>query len=228
MEKLEAPFLELAFFLRKPTIRQALACASGLEGYGRQVAGKIEFVWDGQVREVSIGEVDEEYSLRSGEAFRLPLCSSSWEVPEEEVLELRDGILLLRSNGDLFSGPHEDSSATIKRGKEVSRLFQDLAWSVRPYYAAICLEYSLETPDELRKDWRSQAFFDFFVDGQAIGLALQEEIKELVKGAFISEHDSALYVSMTGWFNPMEINVSTEDASDMSGNVAKVLRKLNA
>jgi hypothetical protein len=91
-------------------------------------------------------------------------------------------------------------------------------------YGAILVEYTLESPDELRRDPRSLAFRDFYLSRRRLPLALVRSLLALVPdGAYVRELECGVYISMSSEFNPEGGHVESELAQNTSTQIARAI-----
>src|SRR5262245_38187922 len=94
-----------------------------------------------------------------------------------EEIEVIVGIVVLRTEGELFCGTNRDDRARLRKlGGRVYRRFVDVADLIPSVYGAILVEYSLEEPKVLRQDPRSLAFRDFFLSSEHLDSSALDEV----------------------------------------------------
>jgi hypothetical protein len=193
---LNAPFLELAYFVGEANLKQAIdkvKAETPFEGVGQKFTAPNVIGIAGPVEQLAIrGGVVE---LRTeGEAF----CG------EPSRLKPRARAL----------------------GNIAYSRFVHFAGLLNPVYGAILVEYSLENPDELRGDPRSLAFQNFYLAKRALDerswLMLHEIVGESVYRDVLPH---GLYVSMTTYFNPEAKGVASVEAQALSEKIAELLAR---
>jgi hypothetical protein len=148
-------------------------------------------------------------------------------VGGREEIEVRNGTILLRTEGEAFSGSARKNAMRMREhGQRAYTRFLAVAESINPVYGAILVEYLLETPTELANDAKSFAFRNFFVNlddinGGAIECLLQLAGKE----AYVERIAGGVYVSMTPEFNPNGQGLPPVEAQERSVKIASVLAK---
>ncbi len=193
---LDAPFLELAYYVGLRGTQRAMATISNRDP-------------------VDVGPA----------RLSLPNLIGISSSPEE--LEVMGSVVVVRTEGEAFCGPMRKQRGRLRSfGKKAYDRFVDIADSIECEYAAILVEYSLEGPDELRRDPRSLAFRNFFVSRELGQSALDEIIHASGEDAYVEELKSGVYVSMSAEFNPAGQSVDPLDAEERSMKVAKIVGRL--
>jgi hypothetical protein len=134
-------------------------------------------------------------------------------------------VLEVRTEGEAFCGPRYSPipRATIL-GATVFEKLVGYSNVLCPLYGAIVVEYSLESPDELRRDSRSLAFRDFYLAKRALDerswLVLDELLDDRV---YRHEMSAGIYVSMSSYFNPEGKELPPIEAQELSVKIGEVL-----
>jgi hypothetical protein len=108
-----------------------------------------------------------------------------------------------------------------QKGLAAYKRFLYLCEGVRPTYAAITVEWELESPQELNEDPRSYAFQDFLL-GSDLSKEVHSQAESLYKGAFIQKVSAGTYISTCRSFNPRRIAIPS---SYLTGDFARLLAK---
>ena len=193
---LTAPLLELAYFVGEANMKQA------------------------------IDTVRAETPLEgAGQKFTAP--SVVGIAGPVEQLAVRGGVMELRTEGEAFCGksnrlkPRARSIGHIAYGK-----FIHFAGLLNPVYGAILVEYSLESPDELRKDSRSLAFQNFYLARRALDVRSWSALHEIIGDRVYSGAlPGGVYISMTAHFNQEAKGVSSAEAQARSVKIAELLAR---
>jgi hypothetical protein len=113
--------------------------------------------------------------------------------------------LAIWTDGEVFSGPLREkyTQRARKVGRRTYERFRALIEALRPAYAAITSEWSLECPADLRRDPRSLAFRNFFVSRAHLEEANLAYIQRLYSRAYIEPMGDGLYISCSKEFNPL-------------------------
>ena len=140
---------------------------------------------------------------------------------EEEVRSV-GGTVVVRTEGEDFCGPFRSNVFRLEAlGREIYTAFVGIAESIDCLYGAILVEYTLEDPEELRRDPRSYAFRDFYLSRSRLPLTLVPRLLALVPpGAYVRELDHGVYVSMSWEFDPEHRSVERELALHTSTSIA--------
>lgn len=143
--------------------------------------------------------------------------------PEE--VEVLGGIVVLRTEGEAFCGPEREERGRLRKlGRRVYERFVEVADRIQPTYGAILVEYSLEEPKALRRDPRSLAFRDFFVNRQRLG---QETVEAVIRvagnDAYIENREAGAYVSMSAEFNPKGRGIPSLEAQERSARISAIV-----
>jgi hypothetical protein len=144
---------------------------------------------------------------------------------QQEEVDAIEGRLILRTEGELFSGVERGNTQTVRElGLVVYRRFLEVARSIDCCYGAILFEYTLELPDELRNS-KSLAFRNFYLSSKRLSKKTLKAV-ELEAGAeaFIEEDaEGGMYVSMTADFNPRAQSLDPIDAQERSVRIAEIV-----
>jgi hypothetical protein len=190
----EAPYLDLAYFVGN----------AGLEKAARSLVSSIT-VLNVPSRQVIPGVV--------GVTSR-----------DEELITTDKGVLILRTEGDLFCGPTEDREQLWRLAAKVRARFIDVARQIDPVYGSILVESPLPTPSELVRDPTSLAFVDFYVSFAFAGRELAARIvREAGSDAHYSEHERGFYVAMTSVFGSQQGGVPATESQYRSLRISRLL-----
>ncbi len=191
---LDAPFLELAYFVGETNMKQAIdkiRVETPLEGTGRKFTAPGVIGIAGPV----------------------------------EQLAARGGVMELRTEGEALCGkPGRLQPRAKVIGNIACSRFVHFADILKPLYGAILVEYSLESPDELRRDSRSLVFQNFYLAKRALDgrswSALHEMLDDRVR---VDALASGVYISMTTYFNKEAKGIASAEAQALSVKIAGLL-----
>jgi len=223
---LDPPYLEFAFYVGIQKAReQGIRAAELLVQNGAAFVGEIDIVEDGTVSRLSsidfasLKEVGAKTELR-----RIYLQGVTGITKHTELVEINKGTVLLRTEGEKFSGPNRANRSRLhKLGAKAYVCFKALAGGIDAYYGGLCGEYSLEEPEELRQHPKSLAFRNFFVSRAKLAGAAQTVRINAGVDAYFEEFDHGLYVSMSAEFNPAHCSVDPIEAQYRSVRIAEGL-----
>jgi hypothetical protein len=141
-----------------------------------------------------------------------------------EELVIRGGKLELRAEGEAFCGPADRPNPRAKvLGTKVYKQFCKFSEIIRPLYGAILVEYSLETPDELRADDRSYAFRNFYIARRALPDRAWRTLEALLgERVFRRDIAAGVYVSMWPNLNPDSKGLPSAEASALSARIGRL------
>jgi len=125
-------------------------------------------------------------------------------------------VVSISMGGSAFE-PHAGGSPD-REGREAYARFLWLCEEAAPTYAAISVEWDLESPEELIEDPRSYAFHDFYL-GDALGPLIHSQAISTNKDAFSQRTGGGLYISTNRWFNPKSIHTPSDSASGKVGRL---------
>lgn len=225
MTPLDPPFLEFAFYVGPSNAQeQAIAAVDAIVRAGGRFTGVIDLASGARLSKPSAAGLS--WIEGAGrELRRIYVDNATRMTSKTEVVEIDRGVVLLRTEGEDVSGPSRlDQDRLYRLGTLAYMVFRSLVLEVDSYYGAICCEYSLEEPAQLKADPRSLAFRDFFVSRSAVSPTTLEAIRDAVGEAYLEEFgDRGLYVSMSPEFNPEHRAVEPVEAQYRSVRVAKLL-----
>jgi hypothetical protein len=193
---LSAPFLELAYFVGEANMKQA------------------------------IDKVRAETPLEeAGRKFTAPGVIGIAGPVEE--LAVRGGVMELRTEGEVFCGkPSRLKPRARSIGNIVYSKFVHFAGLLNPVYGAILVEYSLESPDELRRDSRSLAFQNFYLAKRALDECSWSALHEIVGDrVYLGALPGGVYISMTTYFNQEAKGIASVEAQALSVKIAELLAR---
>jgi hypothetical protein len=130
--------------------------------------------------------------------------------------------------GAAFSIPSSLSgipAKTRKIGLKVRSVFLDLIKRINPTYAAMTVDYGLESPCDLREDSRTNAFRDFYLQRQHFGASTIQEIKSRFPNADYEDIGAGEIVTTTRSFvrNIDDFEFDSTDAYKLSTYVGKII-----
>lgn len=225
--RISPPFLELAFYVGKSEQAQSLASTINLLiSVGASQKSPVEYNLHSEDYHQEDHSLDEVKAIAGQrESLRLHFQDASQITLSAEQLEMDRGILLFRTEADVLCEDHI-TSRKIKRsvGAKAYRLFVAMADALDPVYGALCIEYSLERPKELRRDIRSLAFCNFFLSESRLSQQLvANAVHACGDGVYFERLSRGVYVSMSDAFNPKHRSISSPDWQYRSVDVAKIL-----
>jgi hypothetical protein len=221
------PYLELAYYVGASSGQeQGLRLAEVVLQHGARLQGDVDLMRGDSESAVTAVDLDALRAVRrDGLVRRIRVSNATGLTARTEVIEVGEEIVLLRTEGRVFSGPAgQTDERGFELGEKVASCFKHIASAVEAPYGAICVEYSLETPTELAADSRSLAFRNFFLSRGAFG-SLFDDIRRCVgEDSHVEELEGGgLYVSMSPEFNPDHRAVEPIDAQYRSVRVAELL-----
>ena len=131
------------------------------------------------------------------------------------------------TEGWLFSGPldfvAEHRAEAKQAGHRVYQRFRQLVEILSPTYATIGVEQSLPCLTDLRMKPTAYVFTDFFVNANFLGASALAQIHEWYLDAYTEQFANGLYVSSTGYFNPVHKNVEGAAIFEVSQKVGTLI-----
>lgn len=248
MIHLQGPVLELGYYLPACPPRDAFLRVVGAAlQEGARVSGHVAFSELTDPRFDWVSELEtEEVVLKAEEV--LPLCERADRfvvelgvygasglnddrleaityvgLPKESVAIDRHPIAILTEGYDL---DQPGRSAARKAGRMVFERFSRLVEHIRPAYAAITGEWSLNCLSALRVDPRTIAFRDCYISKAFVGEASLQRILKHAEGAFIQPLADGVCISAWEVLNPMRVSFSSTDCQVMSERIARELGTL--
>lgn len=223
--KLRPPFMELSFYLGPGDHRLEVSLLlQELLFQGAEVDPEI-LSTDSQgkivARSCSLERIAELSDLGGG--FACELRRFPGFAPKGAVLECEMTHILLRTEAGSLSMPKAKRASSEAAGLKVYQSFKRMADSIDAAYGAICIEYSLETPAELRKDSRSLAFRNFWLSRRRIAEGPLHRATQRMSGAFIEEWAGGIYFSTDAMYNPARMGLDPEDSEERSVAIAQIL-----
>lgn len=184
---MDAPFLELTYYVGPEKVGEAQAALSALhKSAGRRLIG--------------LGRRPEE-------------------------VHVENGFVILRTEGEDFCSSMRDKVVRLnKYGAKVATTFVQLAEELDCHYGAILIEYTLETPGELREGLRSIGFRNFYISRVRLPETLVAKILgSIPSSAYVSEQKKGAYVSMTPEYNPSNSGVEYELSHEVSIRIGSLI-----
>ena len=225
---LSPPYIELAFWIRSGAEVASVGSVFDLmASVGAAQEGVVEYNLHSKsyaTNKCALHQVIAE--VETFESIRVHFRSAPKIEVDRAQVELDRGILVYRTEGDVFCGhSRDDRKALRSAGLKAYRLFLQLAQAMGPVYGAICVEYALERPEELRRDERSLAFRNFFINVDVLGESfVSEAMKATGDDVYIEQTGrGGLYVSMSAEFNPNRKAIDAVRAQYRSIKVARIL-----
>ncbi len=115
------------------------------------------------------------------------------------------------TSGTEFSFPFDDKKSiqkAEKKGTEMYKIFKNAVLNTLPDYGAITIEYSMESPCDLKKDInkniKSCAFYDFYLGNVIINESLLENLLNWCEtnNIYVEKWENGFYFSTSSFFNP--------------------------
>ena len=114
----------------------------------------------------------------------------------------------------------------MRQGRIALGVFKNIVEGVRPSYAAITVDYEMETPHELIEDSKSHAFRDFYIDSHlSEAISLTRLLDKVDPKIYTARDETGVYVSSSKYFNPEGVE-ATSTGAQVSGLVAARLAKV--
>ena len=160
--------------------------------------------------------------VRDAQEFLVVLPIEGAECKDES------NVIAIWVEGAAFSrAPNPEIS---KKEKQVAVLaltaFKRLVCQLRPTYASITVDYGLENPCDLRRDPRSLAFRDFYLDGTEFGVFI-EMLKAKFPNSFYDDLNGGLIAITTAAFRLATGDDSVgDDGFELSGFVGRNIGNL--
>jgi hypothetical protein len=172
--------------------------------------------WVSELGPKVIAEVEIEpwVNLRSGTFERLGYMRA-W-VPDHGQPPV-----FLTASGDAFTRGGKDDD---KVGESAYKRFVELSSSVRPTYAAITVDWELETPGELQRDSASYAFNDFYLSFSDLPASVIQEVGSVSTGSYREDLPDGVYFSSSSVFNPAGVGNGV-GAAQRSASVGAILAR---
>ena len=180
--------------------------------------------------------IDWIYS-HSGEFFA-SVSMESWLVPVRNGVEKlscfdytdtpinRKIVRLVTTGEDYTTGG--DPQRGQKRGIRISQKFKGLCSRLAPTYAAITVEYPLETPEQLLQGTGTHAFQDFYLGFADVSPRTVKAIRALLSDSYVEELETGLYFSSSWAFNEAGVNVKGSASWNASKVAALLAKELGA
>lgn len=115
-------------------------------------------------------------------------------------------------SGTDFSFPATDNKKDIskakKEGIKIYKSFKKMVLNTQPDYASITMEYSMESPYDIKKDSKSHAFYNFYFDKNKIDKNCIEDLQNWCNDNNIYTEDfgSGFYFSTSSFLNPLDLD----------------------
>lgn len=129
------------------------------------------------------------------------------------------------TGGEFFSGglAKERQDQLLAMGMQVYDRFRSIVRLVLPSFASITGSIPLQCPSDLRTDPKTDAFRDFYIGEQYLGISKMLKVREIFHDAYIEDMQHGIYVSSSREFNPTNISMSYDEAFHRSIQVAKLI-----
>lgn len=145
----------------------------------------------------------------------------------EEVLVAAGSIILRTEGEDFCGGMRADVSQLRMLGGKVYASFVETAERLDCLYGAILVEYSLESPHELRADPRSLAFQNFYLSLHGLpSFLVQQTLSIVPTDAFVRKFERGVYVSMSPEYNPLGLGVERDVAQEVSVRIGSLIGEI--
>lgn len=152
--------------------------------------------------------------LRSGAKGRETLTNF-----DHFATPIKNKPLKLETDGSEWGFPGK-TARKIRTGRQVAANFLEICDLVHPTYAAITVEITLESPDELGPESGSYAFRNFFIS-HTLGQKAIDKIIGVVPDACVIEKSGGIYVSTNSDFNERNVNVG--DGGNSSAEIGRII-----
>jgi hypothetical protein len=132
----------------------------------------------------------------------------------------------LIADGSLFESlpPTPSGDAEAQRmGMLIYKRFLEMVKGVKPAYASITSEISLESPTDLRAKQHSYAFGDCYVQNRFIGHERVSALLAMCRNAYVEELEDGYYVSTNRFFNPAGVQWESNQPYWLTGEIAKLI-----
>ena len=173
--------------------------------------------------QATLEELAELEGLGSG--FACALKGLPGLTSKDEIVECEGPHVLLRTEAGPLSVPSPKRAAREAAGLKAYKAFKYMADCLDAAYGAVCIEYSLETPAELREDSRSLAFRNFWLSRRRISEGPLHRVATRMSGAYVEEWLTGIYFSTDAAYNPARAGIEPEDAEELSVEVAAILAR---
>ncbi len=237
---IEAPFLELQFFLNRPEHASITALVDSLLAWGARFAGTVTAFAGTDVRGTALGDVRRreqarEYEVNDRDGLKLLIRSEEMRIATVSMMvPTREGstpakvavrapddstandpcVAALWVTGSVFSTPRSGISAEQRAwATEWVAAFLRLCDAFAPLYGAITVEEPLETPWELARTRRTRAASASFL---GLPLATPDDVRRAAAGAYIEPRSGGTYVSVYELFNPGRVTAAKDVARQWS------------
>jgi hypothetical protein len=99
-------------------------------------------------------------------------------------------------------------SKAKKEGIKIYKSFKKMVLNTQPDYASTTMEYSMESPYDIKKDSKSYAFYDFYFDKNKINRNYIEDLQNWCKenDIYTEEFGNGVYFSVSSFFNPLNLD----------------------
>ena len=156
---------------------------------------------------------------------KLVISNAVGLIPKLEELEVKGGVVILRTEGGAFCGSFRNNRMRLKKfGRKVYQRFVEVADAIPCVYGAILVEYSLEEPKKLQQDPRSLAFCDFFLSRERLeNKAIEEAVRLAGDESYVENRSTGVYISMSAEFNPKGRSIPSPESLWRSARISAVI-----
>jgi hypothetical protein len=259
MRNPDAPFLELGFYFRERSGREALNCLATTLMTEFNAVPKHALVTKSTSASLFRADegVDSLVTTPKTNDLRQLLDDSSRFVKKiivdkgtRIVSDAREFVVVLPIEssesenegnsvaiwveGEVFSRACSETGS--KREQKVAAkaldTFKTLISYLRPTYAAITVDYGLETPCDLRLDSRSYAFFDFYLSRDDFGESFLAGLKSKYPNSAYDDYEGGqITLTTSALRNVLGVESAVDDNDDngydlsqfVGRNIAKIL-----
>ena len=167
--------------------------------------GAIDWVLESE--ESVVAEIDIIDPTKPGRLAHAVLgyADDSGNPPHDRVVRIRCG------GSDFTTGGKKPLA--LRQGRDAYIVFKNVIEATHPSYAAITVDYEMETPCELIVDSRSHAFRDFYIDSRlADSISLSRLLDKVQPKPYVESMEEGIYVSSSGYFNPEGVSIDSSGA----------------
>lgn len=115
--------------------------------------------------------------------------------------------------------------AVWKARKQLVRRFIDIAKSTDSLYAAITVEYAMETPGRLKSRKSYLGFLDAYISEKHLTSDAFQQILQSIKkyGAYFEQWPGGCYYATSDWFDPNRKGIDSKLAYMLSSEIGEIL-----